>query len=57
MFKERNFVEIVFCTVSTDEQINVPISWSSQLVGIRNKTHEPSQRLSENACAVHAHIC
>lgn len=57
MFKERNFVEIVFCTVSTDEQINVPISWTSQLVGIRNKTHEPSQRLSENACAVHAHIC
>lgn len=24
MFQERNFVEIVFCTVSTDEQIHVP---------------------------------
>ena len=23
MFQERNFVEIVFCTVSTDEQIHV----------------------------------
>lgn len=56
MFKERNFVEIVFCTVSTDEQINVSIEWDIQFLGIRNKTDEPSQRLSKNARAVHAHI-
>ena len=56
MFKERNFVEIVFCTVSTDEQINVSIEWNIQFLGIRNKTDEPSQRLSKNARAVHAHV-
>ena len=56
MFKERNFVEIVFCTVSTDEQINVSIEWDIQFIGIRNKTDGPSQIVSKNARAVHAHI-
>lgn len=30
LFEDRNFVEIVFCTVATDEQIHVESNWSIQ---------------------------
>ena len=57
LFEDRNFVEIVFCTVATDEQIHVRKFDLCLSIGIWNTLDESLERVFKESCGIYVDIC
>ena len=57
LFEDRNFVEIVFCTVATDEQIHVDKFNLCLSIGIRNTLDESLERVFKESRGIYVDIC